>query len=146
MTTAERLRHLEDEIEWVKVILDGSEAQTREAVVVVGGLLVAFLKGKGLLDYDELITFLAEAAEPDYESEDHNGKLIHEMRGIVEFHKGLDAGTSKPRVPLDQQLTADEIAAIRTRAEAEVASERTANELKHRRSRKKRPRAASSAH
>lgn len=97
MSTAERLRRLEDEMEYVKAIIDGSEAQTREAFTVVVGLLVAFLKGKGTLGYEELISFLAAASDPDYGTEDHSGRLIHETRWIVEFHKGLEAGTLKLR-------------------------------------------------
>lgn len=128
ITTAERVRRLEDELEYVKAIVDGSDMQTREAVVCVLGLLMAFLKQKGLLDHGELISYLAESADANEETEDHNGKLIHDVRRIVEFHRDLEAGTLKPYVPLRERLAADEIAAIRARAKAQVVFERAAKD------------------
>lgn len=128
MTTAERVRQLEDEIEYLKAIVDGSEAQTREAVTCVLGLLMSFLKEKGALDYGELISFLAGAADPNEKSEDHNGRLIHDMRRMMEFHRDLETGQSKPHVPVGELLSDEEMAGITRRAYAQVAFEKVAKE------------------
>lgn len=126
MTLAERVRHLEEELEYTKAILDGSEAQTREAVVAVVGLLASFLAGGKALDYDGFLAFLAGTVDSDYRSEDHVGQLVHDLRRVMVFHRDLDAGTLGPHVPVSEALSADEIAAIRRRAEAQVALEKAA--------------------
>lgn len=126
MSIAERLAHLENELEWLKATLDGSEEQTREAVATVTGLLMAFMAKKNVLDLGELAAFFAEAADPDRGAEDHNGQLVHDVRETVEFHRNLAAGTLKPYVPLKERMTADEIAGIRARAKARATFEREA--------------------
>lgn len=120
------VENLESRIEYLAAILDGSEAQTREAVVVTVGLVFAFLFDKLKIDINEVITHLAESADPDYEAEDHNGRLIHSLRRNLEFHRDLAAGTAKTHVPITELLAPDELAAIVARAAAAVAFERAA--------------------
>jgi hypothetical protein len=136
MSIEQRLKSLEADVAYQAAIIDGSEMQTREAVVAVVGLLIAHLAGKGTVHYDDLIKFLGKCADPDDAVEDHVGQMINDLRRIVDFHRRDESGEVEPYVPISERLTvAERNAAIET-ARAELAATKAAEQKPTKRTRK----------
>ena len=136
MSTLERVRELEERVECLQAIVDGSEAQTREAVVGAMALIVGHLARKGALTYSEIIKDLNEAVDPDYLAEDHNGRLLHELRMCIAFHQNVDAGLATASVPVSELLSSVERQALVGRARAELAFEAAGAQTKRKKRRK----------
>lgn len=146
MSLAERLSDLEQEVRYRAAILDGNEAETREATVTVFGLLIKYLSTKGTLDLADMAAFLATCADPDVATEDHNGRLIHQLRQTVEFHRDNALGLVETHVPLDQRLTPSEISDIRSEVLSTASSARPDRKRRTKKAKRTGRRVGSSVH
>ena len=123
MTLAEHVARLEDELAYLRDIVDGGEAEAREAIMVVIGLLASFAANSGVLDYDRLIALLTEEADPQPAVDDRTGMYVRGIRLILAYYRDFERDAREPSAPGLAHLSADETRAFLGRAAATVEFE-----------------------
>lgn len=87
MSSRHTLQALEARISDLEAILDGSEAQTRDATVYLVGIVTRFLHEKGLIDEgalkDYVRTFEGDATDRD----DYLGDFVRQFGSMLGFHQ-----------------------------------------------------------
>jgi hypothetical protein len=129
MALAERIAELEDEIDYLRAIVDGPEAHAREAIAGAVGLLGTYAARSGAFDLDGLIAFLTASYDPGLASDDRTGMLLHGIRLSLAHYRDLEAGASAVAESSVDSLTAGDQEAILRRAAALVAFDRDATHL-----------------
>lgn len=87
MSSEHRLRALEAKITYLEAIIDGSEAQTRDATVYLVGIVTRFLHEKGLIDEDALKDYVATFEGDATDREDYLGDLVRQFGFALGFHE-----------------------------------------------------------
>ncbi|WP_331304134.1 hypothetical protein [Methylobacterium oryzae] len=132
MTLAERVARLEDELAYLRAIVDGGEAEAREAIMVVIGLLASFAANSGVLDYDRLIALLTEEVDPQPAVDDRTGMYVRGIRLILAYYRDFERDAREPSALDLDDLNADETRAFLRRAAATVELERGARSAEQR--------------
>lgn len=87
MTMGQRLQDLEAKLAKLESVVDGSEEQTREAVVYLVGLITRFLHEKGLIRETALRDYLRAFEGRASDGDDHMGELVYRFGGMIDFHE-----------------------------------------------------------
>ena len=96
MDTQDRLKRLEDRLVHLEAIVDGSEAQTREATTYVISIVARYLHEKGLIDGVALRNYVSTFDGEESDREDYMGELVRQLGSMLDFQE---------RHPTEFQLT-----------------------------------------
>ena len=87
MISEERLQELESKIAHLEAVIDGSEAQTREATAYVVSIFARFLHEKGLIDERALRDYVATFEGEASDDEDYMGDLVRLVGDMIDFQR-----------------------------------------------------------
>lgn len=87
MVSERRLQELENKIAHLEAVVDGSEAQTRQATAYVVSIFARFLHEKGLIDQKALRDYVATFEGDASDDEDYMGDLVRLVGDMIDFHR-----------------------------------------------------------
>lgn len=97
--TDRRLRLLEDRIDRLEAIVDGGDAQVREATAYVLGLVTRYLHEAGLIDGVALRRYVGAFAENGSDADNHVDGLVRHLVSMLEYHERHPSDFTLPGVP-----------------------------------------------
>lgn len=87
MISERRIEELETKIAHLEAIIDGSEAQTRDAAVYLGGIITRFLHEKGLIDERSLRDYVRKFEGDVSDTDDYMGDLVRRFGHMIDYHE-----------------------------------------------------------
>ena len=105
MSLDKRIRAIEDQLTYLQAIIDGSEAQAREATTYIISLLTQHLHEIGVIDAQALQAYLARFGGNTSDSEDHMGEYVRIFADMVGFHQRYPEDPVPPTGMVGQAAT-----------------------------------------
>lgn len=87
MSLERKLQDLESKVTYLEAIIDGSEAQTRDATVYLVGIVTRFLHEKDLIDERALKDYVRTFEGHPADRDDYLGDLVRQFGFALGFHE-----------------------------------------------------------
>lgn len=85
MTLERQVEMLAARIEYLQAIVDGSEAQTREAVGYLVGIVTRYLHEDGVIDHDRLRRYASTFEGDATDREDYLGQVVRLFGATLDY-------------------------------------------------------------